>query len=128
MQEDSTPRGESRVTATARTPYDSSCNSPSKARATDIHVEPKGERHHVDFRVDGQMVAIIDLHPHVGELIYGLIKTACHIKIQARDSVQEGRFSPSSPIAALTSASVLPQRLRQKLIMPNPEYFRMLRA
>ncbi|MCC6230184.1 MAG: Flp pilus assembly complex ATPase component TadA [Phycisphaerales bacterium] len=65
----------------------------SKARATDIHVEPKGERHHVRLRVDGQMVAIIDLPVRVGELIYGLIKTACHIKIQARDSVQEGHFS-----------------------------------
>jgi general secretion pathway protein E len=65
----------------------------SKARATDIHVEPKGDFYHVRMRIDGQMIAIVDLPNRVGELSYGLIKTAAQIKMAGREAVQEGHFS-----------------------------------
>lgn len=67
----------------------------SKARATDIHVEPKAQAVHVRMRVDGQMVWIAELPPRVGELAVGLIRTACHMKPAARDAVQDGHFSCS---------------------------------
>ena len=65
----------------------------SKARATDIHVEPKGDAIAVRMRVDGQMVTIVDLPNEVGELIAGLIKTACHMKQAGREAVLDGSFS-----------------------------------
>jgi len=65
----------------------------SKARATDIHVEPKGDAHVVRMRVDGQMVGIVDLPNEVGELIGGLIKTACQMKQAGREAVLDGSFS-----------------------------------
>lgn len=65
----------------------------SKARATDIHIEPKGETFQVRMRVDGDMVAIMDLPKRVGELVYGVIKAACHMHVAGRDAIQEGHFS-----------------------------------
>ncbi|HEX8875209.1 MAG TPA: ATPase, T2SS/T4P/T4SS family [Phycisphaerales bacterium] len=65
----------------------------SKSRATDIHIEPKADAYHLRLRVDGQMVAIGTLPGRVGELVYGLIKTACQMRSAARDAVQEGHFS-----------------------------------
>ncbi len=65
----------------------------AKSRATDIHFEPRGEHFHVRMRVDGDMVPIIDLPRRVGELIYGVVKAACHMHAAGRDAVQEGHFS-----------------------------------
>ena len=69
----------------------------SRTRATDIHVEPKGDAFNVRMRVDGQMVWIVELPTKVGELMAGLIKTACHMQGAARDAVQEGHFSCRFP-------------------------------
>ncbi len=65
----------------------------SKARATDIHIEPKGESYQVRMRVDGQMVWIVELPLKTGELALGLIRAACQMKQAARDAVQDGHFS-----------------------------------
>ena len=65
----------------------------SKCRATDIHMEPRTEIFHVRMRVDGDMIPIVDLPKRVGELCYGLIKTACNMQMLARTAVQEGHFS-----------------------------------
>ena len=70
----------------------------SKSRATDIHVEPKGDTYQVRMRVDGQMVTICDLPNGVGELCLGLIKTACQFRPHAREAVLDGHFSAKLPI------------------------------
>ncbi len=64
-----------------------------KSRATDIHVEPKGDMCSVRMRVDGQMIAVADLPNKVGELMFGVIKTACQFQPSARDTVLDGHFS-----------------------------------
>ena len=64
-----------------------------KARATDIHIEPKQDTYFVRLRVDGNMVAIADLPQRVGELVFGLIKAACNMRVAGRDAVLEGHFS-----------------------------------
>jgi general secretion pathway protein E len=65
----------------------------SKARATDIHWEPKGTHTLVRLRVDGEMAPIIELPARVGELAYGVIKSACHMQMAGKDAVQDGHFS-----------------------------------
>lgn len=69
----------------------------SRTRATDIHVEPKADMVNVRMRVDGQMVWIVELPVKVGELMGGLIKTACHMQSASRDAIQEGHFSCRFP-------------------------------
>lgn len=65
----------------------------SKARATDVHMEPKGGKYHARLRVDGNMVTISELPERVGELFFGLVKAACNMRVAGRDAVQEGHFS-----------------------------------
>ncbi len=65
----------------------------SKARATDIHLEPKAELHQIRIRVDGQMVTVAEMPGRVAGNVGGLIKTACQMQMAARDAVQEGHFS-----------------------------------
>lgn len=90
----------------------------SKARATDIHVEPKSEQYHVRLRVDGQMVAIASLPGRVGELVYGLIKTACQMRGASRDAVQEGHFSARFTDRRVEyRVSFTPSVYGQKLVM-----------
>ncbi len=69
----------------------------SKTRATDIHIEPKPEIFHVRMRIDGQMLAILELPRRVGELFFGLVKTACQIRSAGREAMQEGHFSATFP-------------------------------
>jgi general secretion pathway protein E len=69
----------------------------SKARATDIHMEPKGEEMLLRMRVDGQMVSLVEMARRVGELVGGMIKTACQMQMAARDAMQEGHFSCKFP-------------------------------
>jgi type II secretory ATPase GspE/PulE/Tfp pilus assembly ATPase PilB-like protein len=64
----------------------------SKARATDIHVEAKHNVYSVRMRVDGQMVTIVDIPTKVGQLMLGVVKTACLMKVAADDAVQDGHF------------------------------------
>lgn len=65
----------------------------AKARATDIHVEPKPGETIVRMRVDGQMVHIGDMPARAGQLVAGMIKAACNMKAAASDQVQDGHFA-----------------------------------
>src|SRR5205085_7578192 len=69
----------------------------SKARATDIHMEPKSDDTLVRMRVDGQMVSLVEMPRRIGELVGGMIKTACQMQMAARDAMQEGHFSCKFP-------------------------------
>ncbi|MFN7022599.1 MAG: GspE/PulE family protein, partial [Phycisphaerales bacterium] len=67
--------------------------SAGKARATDIHIEPKGDGVQVRMRIDGQMVNVVTLPNAVGELVNGLVKTACQMRPTGREAVLDGHFS-----------------------------------
>jgi general secretion pathway protein E len=64
----------------------------SKSRATDIHVEAKHNVASMRMRVDGQMVTICDMPTKVGQLILGVIKTACQMPVAADNAVLDGHF------------------------------------
>ena len=90
----------------------------SKAHATDIHMEPKVDHTQVRMRVDGQMVSIVEMPSKVGELVNGLIKTACQMKAAARDAVLDGHFSTRFPDRRVDyRASFTPSVHGQKLVM-----------
>jgi len=90
----------------------------SKARATDIHVEPKPEMFNIRMRVDGQMVQIVELPRRVGELSYGLIKTVCQMHMASKDTVQEGHFSARFPDRRVDyRVSFTPSVHGQKLVL-----------
>jgi len=90
----------------------------SKARATDIHVEPKGEHFQVRMRVDGDMVQIVDLTKRVGELLFGVVKAACNMHVAGREAMQDGHFSCVFPDRQVEyRVSYTPTMYGQKLVI-----------
>jgi general secretion pathway protein E len=90
----------------------------SKAHATDIHLEPKGEKAQIRMRVDGQMVWIVEAPARIGEVAGGLIKAVCQMKAAAKDAVQEGHFSARFPDRRVDfRVSFIPSVHGQKLVM-----------
>lgn len=90
----------------------------SKARATDIHMEPKSEDTLVRMRVDGQMVTLVEMPRRVGDLVGGLVKTACQMVMAARDAIQEGHFSARFPDRRVEyRVSFTPSVHGQKLVL-----------
>jgi general secretion pathway protein E len=77
----------------------------SKARATDVHMEPKGDCVQVRMRVDGQMISVVQMPNSVGDLCFGLIKTACQMRPTGREAVLDGHFSAKFPATGGASGS-----------------------
>lgn len=67
--------------------------SADKSRATDIHVEPRGETYQARLRVDGQMVPLSELPSSVGTLACNLIKTACEMEVAGKQAIHDGTMS-----------------------------------
>ncbi len=89
-----------------------------RARATDIHLEPKGETFHVRMRVDGQMTWVVEFPNRVGELVQGVVKAACQMKTLGRDAVIDGAFSIRHPDRRVdVRASFTPSIHGQKLVL-----------
>lgn len=89
-----------------------------RARATDIHLEPKGETYHVRMRIDGQMTWVVEMPNRVGELIQGVVKAACLMKTLGRDAVIDGAFSARYPDRRVDyRASITPSIHGQKLVL-----------
>ena len=90
----------------------------SRARATDIHIEPRGDFFNTRMRVDGEMVPIVELDKRVGELAYGLVKAACNMHVAGRDAMQEGHFSSMFPDRRVEyRVSFTPSMYGQKLVL-----------
>jgi general secretion pathway protein E len=89
-----------------------------KARATDIHLEPKQHGAVVRMRVDGQMVPIADLPAKVGDLVLGVVKAASHLGPLGKDAVQDGHFSARFRARRVDyRVSVTPSMHGQKLVL-----------
>jgi general secretion pathway protein E len=69
----------------------------TRARATDIHIEPRQDFHTVRLRIDGMMVDIANVTPAVGNRISTVVKVLCQIDIAQRKSIQEGSFAAKMP-------------------------------
>lgn len=64
-----------------------------RARATDLHLEPRVDRSVVRLRVDGYMVTAVELAPHIAKRVLGVIKILCQIDTTQKVIVQDGHFS-----------------------------------
>jgi type II secretory ATPase GspE/PulE/Tfp pilus assembly ATPase PilB-like protein len=69
----------------------------SRSRATDIHLEPKGNEYTVRTRVDGSMVEICHLSNALGTRLSALVKVVSEIDITQKNTIQEGHFSARVP-------------------------------
>jgi type II secretory ATPase GspE/PulE/Tfp pilus assembly ATPase PilB-like protein len=68
-----------------------------RARATDIHLEPRENNSHGRIRVDGVMVDAADFPPPIAQRLVGVVKVLSEIDLAQRSIVQEGNFSARVP-------------------------------
>jgi general secretion pathway protein E len=64
-----------------------------RARATDLHVEPRVGDACVRMRVDGYMLQAVDLSMAIYQRIVGMVKILCQIDTSRKNVVQDGHFS-----------------------------------
>ncbi len=90
----------------------------AKSRATDIHLEPRNTAAHARLRVDGQMVSVCDIPLKVGQLVVGVIKTACQMRMTHDDAVLDGHFSSRLKSRRVDyRVSITPSVHGQKLVL-----------
>jgi type II secretory ATPase GspE/PulE/Tfp pilus assembly ATPase PilB-like protein len=68
-----------------------------RARATDIHIEPRQDGHHIRLRIDGMMIDVAAVPPATGIRIATVVKVLCQIDIAQRKAIQEGAFAARVP-------------------------------
>jgi type II secretory ATPase GspE/PulE/Tfp pilus assembly ATPase PilB-like protein/pSer/pThr/pTyr-binding forkhead associated (FHA) protein len=68
-----------------------------RGRATDIHLEPKGEFYALRLRSDGVMVDAARLPNPIGVRLGALVKIMCEIDPAQKTAIQEGHFSSRVP-------------------------------
>lgn len=89
-----------------------------RTRASDIHVEPKGENYIIRIRADGSMVTIAVMKKELGIRFLSLVKILCDIDIAARNIVQEGNFVSRVPDRKVDyRVSMTPSIFGQKLVI-----------
>ncbi|HWB18969.1 MAG TPA: ATPase, T2SS/T4P/T4SS family, partial [Phycisphaerales bacterium] len=64
-----------------------------RARATDLHMEPRVDKATIRLRVDGYMIAAVDLTTALFKRILGVVKILCQIDTTQKNIVQDGHFS-----------------------------------
>jgi general secretion pathway protein E len=64
-----------------------------RARATDLHLEPRTENAMIRLRVDGFMISAVELSSQIFKRIIGMVKILCQIDTSQRNQVQDGHFS-----------------------------------
>jgi type II secretory ATPase GspE/PulE/Tfp pilus assembly ATPase PilB-like protein len=68
-----------------------------RTRATDIHIEPKGEVYAMRFRIDGLLHPVGEVTVKMGVAILNVIKVLCELDIAKKSIVQEGSFAVELP-------------------------------
>ena len=68
-----------------------------RGRATDLHLEPRQDGHHVRLRIDGLMVDVARMPAVTGSKLATVVKILCQIDIAQRKSIQEGSFAARVP-------------------------------
>lgn len=64
-----------------------------RARATDLHLEPRTDRAVIRLRVDGFMISAVELSSPIFKRIIGMVKILCQIDTTLKNQVQDGHFS-----------------------------------
>jgi len=89
-----------------------------RAKASDIHLEPKRERLNVRFRVDGEMVEEQSVPPDIALEVVSRIKVLARMDIAERRTPQDGQLTlhPEGSIVHLR-ASTFPASQGEKVVL-----------
>ncbi len=87
-------------------------------KASDIHVEPEEEMVMLRYRLDGVLTPIITFKPEIYRLINSRIKLLSGLKINIKNTPQDGRFSVNINDRAIEiRTSILPGNYGESIVM-----------
>ncbi|MEZ0266582.1 MAG: ATPase, T2SS/T4P/T4SS family [Phycisphaerae bacterium] len=90
----------------------------ARSRATDIHMEPKGEHYQLRIRIDGIMVDVARFPNEIGVKLNALVKIMGDIDMTQKSIVQEGHFAAKVPGRRIDyRISFAPSVFGQKLVI-----------
>jgi len=90
----------------------------ARSRATDVHMEPKGEFYQLRIRIDGLMVDVARFPNEIGIKLSALVKLMGDIDMTQKSSVQEGHFAARVPGRRIDyRVSFAPSLFGQKLVI-----------
>ncbi|MHC4910306.1 MAG: GspE/PulE family protein, partial [Planctomycetota bacterium] len=64
-----------------------------RARATDVHIEPRLDAGAIRFRVDGYMLSAVEISMQLLKRVNNVVKILCQIDTSQKNVVQDGHFS-----------------------------------
>jgi general secretion pathway protein E len=89
-----------------------------RARATDLHIEPRRDNAVVRIRVDGYMLTVTEFSTAVLKLILGVAKVLCQLDMSRKNVVEDGHFSVIVPGRRVDyRVSLTPSMHGQKLVI-----------
>ncbi|MCL2541020.1 MAG: GspE/PulE family protein [Nocardioidaceae bacterium] len=99
-------------------------------RASDIHIEPSGERVRVRFRIDGALTDVLDLPASIGPALVSRIKILAGMNIVERRRPQDGQISMEVEgrevdIRVATTAVVGGEKVVMRLLDKSRPLFRL---
>lgn len=87
-------------------------------KASDIHIEPTGDKVRVRFRVDGELVKSLELPMKIHSAVIARIKILSTIRLDEKRKPQDGRFSASIDGHRIDfRVSSLPTYFGEKIVM-----------
>jgi len=90
----------------------------TKARASDVHIEPQVGRTRVRYRIDGLLTEKLILPKSVHDAVVSRIKILANLKIDERRLPQDGRFNYSADAKEIDlRVSTLPTIYGEKVVM-----------
>ena len=99
-------------------------------RASDIHVEPSGDRVRIRYRIDGALVEVLDLPSSIGPAIVSRVKILGNMNIVERRRPQDGQISMDVDgrevdIRVSTTAVVGGEKVVMRLLDKSPPLFKL---
>lgn len=86
--------------------------------ASDIHIEPRGKKTTVRFRVDGLLVRSLELPGKVHKAVVARIKILASLRLDEKRKPQDGRFTASIDNRPIDfRVSTLPTNYGEKIVM-----------
>jgi len=88
-------------------------------RASDIHIEPRREKGHVRFRIDGVMHHVYELPPAVNAAVTSRLKILGRMDVAEKRRPQDGRVKTKSPDGNEVELrlSTLPTAFGEKMVL-----------
>ena len=86
--------------------------------ASDVHIEPEEKEVRIRFRLDGVLINVINFDPETYELLLSRLKLLSGMKLNIKNSAQDGRFSVKIMDNDIEiRSSILPGAYNESIVM-----------